>query len=117
VDGEITGPARSIAVRLILDTGATTSLINKRVLTAIGFDPDGGAGQAGQVELTTGSKVEKATRVMLTRLTARGQHRFGFTVVAHDLPATTTADGLLGLDFFRDTALTLDFRKGVIVLS
>lgn len=38
IDGEITGPARSIAVRLILDTGATTSLINKRVLTAIASD-------------------------------------------------------------------------------
>src|SRR3954467_14549161 len=42
VEGEITGPTRSTAVRLILDTGATTSVINSRVLIGLGFDPAGG---------------------------------------------------------------------------
>jgi len=36
--GEITGPVRTFTVRLILETGATTSLINQRVLKAVGFD-------------------------------------------------------------------------------
>ena len=38
VRAEVTGPARSMAVRLILDTGATTSLLNEVTLTALGYD-------------------------------------------------------------------------------
>jgi len=42
--------------------------------------------------------------------------RTNFPVVAHDLPPAVTVDGLLGLDFFRDLVLTLDFARGRIDL-
>jgi hypothetical protein len=50
-------------------------------------------------------------------LSALGQRRFGFPVVAHDLPAQAAVDGLLGLDFLRDQVLTVDFQKGQITLA
>ena len=115
--GEITGPVRTYTVRLILDTGATTSLINQRVLKAVGFDPVALASPADRMEMTTGSSVERISKVILTRLSALGQHRFGFSVVAHDLPPTANIDGLLGLDFFRNQILTVDFQKGQITLA
>ncbi|MFI5455086.1 MAG: hypothetical protein ACHRXM_06505 [Isosphaerales bacterium] len=67
--------------------------------------------------MTTGSSVEQVAKVILTRLTALGQYRFGFPVVAHDLPAGAAVDGLLGLDFFRNQILTVDFQKGQITLA
>ena len=117
VQGEVTGPARTASVRLILDTGATMSLINSRVLIGLGFDPKTSAGRIGEADVVTGSRIERASKLMLTRLTVLGQHRFGFPVVAHDLPPSAAIDGLLGLDFFRDQALTIDFRTGRITLA
>ncbi len=44
-------------------------------------------------------------------------HAIGLRVLAHDLPTEAAVDGLLGLDFFRDLSLTIDFRAGQIDLT
>lgn len=114
LDAEITGPAGSVVLKLVLDTGATTSLINLTTLLSLGFDPD----QSTQrISMTTGSTIAVVPLVMLTRLSALGQHRFGFPVIAHVLPASSAVDGLLGLDFLRGQALTIDFRAAQITLT
>ncbi len=56
-------------------------------------------------------------RVVLNRLTVLGQHRIGFAVLSHPLPPDAGVDGLLGLDFFRGSVLTLDFRSGLMTLN
>jgi predicted aspartyl protease len=114
VDAEVTGPSRSITLRLILDTGATTTLVKETVLFALGYDL---ASVTDRVQMTTGSLVTSVPRVVLTRLSALGQHRFGFPVLAYALPTSVSVSGLLGLDFLRDQMLTLDFRAGHISLS
>jgi hypothetical protein len=114
VDVQITGPARSAKVRLILDTAATTSVLDLSILSKLGFNP---TQPAGYVQVATGSAVGKAPVFVLTRFSALGQHRFGLHVVGHTLPPTALADGLLGLDFLRDQTLTLDFRTGQITLT
>jgi hypothetical protein len=71
VDAEITGPFGSLVLKLVLDTGATTSLINPASLLSLGFDP----GQSAQrIPMTTGSTIEIVPVVTLTRLSALGQH-------------------------------------------
>src|SRR5437899_368788 len=113
VDAELTGPVGSVVLKLVLDTGATTSLINLTTLLSLGFDPD----QSTQrIPMTTGSTIEIVPLVVLTRFSALGQHRFGFPVIAHALSASSALDGLLGLDFLRDQVLTIDFRAGQITL-
>ena len=114
VDAEVTGPSRSITLRLILDTGATTTVLKETVLLALGYDL---ASVTDRVQMTTGSLVMSVPRVVLTRLTALGQHRFGIPVLAYTLPTGVSVSGLLGLDFLRDQTLTLDFRAGQISLS
>ena len=109
-----TGPSRSRDLRLILDTGATSTLIHLPVLITLGFDPDR---DGRPVRVTTASSVELATKLTLTRLFALGQNRIGFPVIAHTLPDGATVDGLLGLDFLRGHILTLDFRAGSISLA
>lgn len=114
VEAEVTGPARSIPIQLILDTGATTSLLNEAVLLTLGYDL---ANVTDHAEMTTGSSVQTVPRFVLTRLTALNHHRFGFPVVAHTLPPSASVHGLLGLDFLRDRVLTIDFRAGQITLA
>jgi predicted aspartyl protease len=114
VDAEVTGPSRSITLRLVLDTGATTTLLKETVLLALGYDL---ASVTDRVQMTTGSLVTSVARVVLTRLSALGQHRFGFPVLAYTLAASVSVSGLLGLDFLRDQMLTLDFRAGQIALT
>lgn len=113
VEAEVTGPGRTLTLPLILDTGATTSLLKETVLIALGYDL---AGVTDRAQITTGTTILSVPRVILTRLTALGQHRFGFPALSYSLPATVSASGLLGLDFLRDQVLTLDFRAGRITL-
>ena len=109
----MSGPARRANIRLVLDTGATTSLINLSTLLYLGFDPNQ---PFRLVRMATGSAVQMVPVLLLTRLSALGQHRYGFPVIAHALPLVTAVDGLLGLDFLRDQILTIDFRAGQVTL-
>ena len=114
VKAEVTGPDRRLTLQLILDTGATTSLLNDAALLTLGYDL---ASVTDRVQMTTGSLVTTVPRVVLTQLTALGQHRFGFPVLAHTLPVSASVHGLLGLDFLRGGVLTIDFRSGRITLG
>lgn len=114
IKAEATGPKRTMPLRLILDTGATTSVFRESILAAMGYDL---ANVTDRVEMTTGSHVTTVSRVVLTRFSALGKHRFGMQVVSHSLPLNISASGLLGLDFLRDFSLSIDFRNGQITLD
>lgn len=114
VRGEVSGPLGHANLVLLLDTGATTSLVRSTILTSLGYDPDASTDRA---QVAMGNGVEIVPRVVVTRLTALGQHRIGFHVLSHPLPPDAGVDGLLGLDFFRGSILTLNFRGGLISLS
>jgi predicted aspartyl protease len=114
VRAELWGPSGSAVLQLALDTGATSTLVNIGMLVAIGYDP---ALNAERVQVTTGSGVEFAPRVVLQRVNAVGQERLSFPVLGHTLPPSANVDGLLGLDFFRGLNLAIDFRTGRLRLS
>jgi predicted aspartyl protease len=113
VEAEFSGPLGRNNARLVLDTGATTSMINILPLVASGYDPDQ---SARKVDIETGNGIITAPLIILNRLTALGQHRIGFSVAAGALPSGIGIDGLLGLDFLRGHVLTLDFQCGQIAL-
>lgn len=98
VRAELWGPTGSGVLRLALDTGATSTVVNIGMLVAIGYDP---ALAADRVQVTTGSSIEFAPRVVLEKIVAVGHARSGFPVLGHTLPPSAGVDGLLGLDFLR----------------
>jgi hypothetical protein len=69
VRAELWGPGGSGLLQLALDTGATSTLVDVGMLVAIGYDP---AMTAERVQVTTGSGVEFAPRVILQRMSALG---------------------------------------------
>jgi hypothetical protein len=75
---ELEGPSGNAVLRLALDTGATRTLINVGLLVSIGYDP---ALTAGRSQITTGSGVEFVPHLPLSKITALGQERTGFSVL------------------------------------
>jgi hypothetical protein len=114
VEARLTGPSGRADLRLILDTGATTTLVRPTILLAVGYDPDA---SSDRVAAAMGGGVGLVPRVTLDRLSALGRNRLAFPVLAHALPPAAGADGLLGLDFLRGSVLTLDFPGGRIDLA
>lgn len=114
VRSELSGPLGSAVLRLALDTGATSTLVNVGLLVALGYEP---ALAPDRVQVTTGSGVEFVPRVLLEKLVALGQELTDFPVLCHTLPPSADVDGLLGLDFCRGKSLTIDFLAGEVSLD
>jgi predicted aspartyl protease len=114
VKAVIEGPSGSAVVRLALDTGATGTLINIGILAALGYDP---SLTSERVQVTTGSSVEFVPQLVLDRIEALKRGRSEFPVLCHSLPPSAGIDGILGLDFFRESRLFIDFQEGYIDLQ
>jgi len=111
VQAEVFGPLGSILLRLALDTGATATMINVAPLTALGYDS---SSAPDRIQVTTGSGVEYAARILVRRIEALGQERDNFPVLAHTLPPSASVDGLLGLDFLRGHVIEIDLQRGKV---
>ena len=100
-------------VRLALDTGATSSMINWDVAVLLGYDP---ASSKERIQVTTGSGVEFAPRIVVKKVEVFGRSLENFPILCHTLPPSATVDGLLGLDFFRGVRLVVDLQEGIVAL-
>lgn len=67
--------------------------------------------------MTTGSGVEYAPRLVVSKLRAPGHTNRNIAILGHTLPPSAGVDGLLGLDFFRGRILTINFKSGVLELD
>jgi len=107
----ITGFKRTEDAWFALDTGASTTVINRSLLQRIGYT---GKDFSNSIYITTGSGKEKTAILPVKKIVALGQTRAKFKVLAFQLPPTTFVDGLLGLDFLRKKKVILDFISGKI---
>ncbi len=114
VIAEMSGPRGRANARLVLNTGASGSLLHPEILRSADYDP---AASTDLARITTGTGSATVPRLMFNRLSALGRHAIGLRVLAHALTAGAGVDGLLGLDFFRGLAPTIDFRAGRIDLA
>jgi predicted aspartyl protease len=100
------------AANLILDTGASVTVINPRVLAGMGI----GSSQAlrGSVKGATGSADVLFVPIQSIEV---GSARSGpFRIAAHDVDLAQ-GDGLLGRDFLDQFKVTIDSTAGIVTIA
>ena len=113
VSAYILGPQGEGKARLMVDTGASFSMLSYVVLRAVGYEPEAALDHTTMI---TASRSESVPLRRVQRFRALGTQRLNFPVLCHNLPAGLHVDGLLGLDFIRGHRLSLDFLSGFISL-
>jgi predicted aspartyl protease len=109
----IFGPVGDTIVRLALDTGASSTLVNTEVVVLLGYDP---ATAPDRIEVTTGSGIEFCARLSVDRIEAVERSLEQFPILCHTLPPSAPIDGLLGMDFLRGCYVGIDLRIGEITV-
>ena len=104
------GPLGRANLRLALDTGASRTTIDPMRLEAVGLVAESSATR----KFTTATGIEHAPLVTIPRLKSIETEEVELEILAYRLPPRASFDGLLGLDFFRDKRLEIDFRSGTI---
>jgi len=97
-----------------IDTGASISLIDMDVLYALGFQKENAI---RTIQTMTASRQEIAYEFELQNIKAIGLIRRNFKVISRSLPAGLGIDGLLGLNFFRNKELIINFKSSEVLLS
>ena len=101
-------------VDLVLDTGATRTVVSSEVAQSLGYDP---ATLGEWARITTGSGALSVPLLRVEKIEALGKAATNMRVLCHTLPSRAAIDGMLGLDFLRDTRLVIDFRTGLLTLE
>ncbi len=98
---------------MVLDTGASLTVIPWDVAEALGYDPSRSPHRS---RFMTGSGMEAAPVVTVHKMEVLGIRVPSVPVLCHDLPQRSLVDGLLGLSFLRHCRLSIDFPRGVLEL-
>ncbi len=114
VEAVLSGPLGSSTLALVLDTGATCSIVSETRLRFVGCDP---SQPSGKVQATFGGGVQILAVVTTMEFMALGVKQAGYPVVCHNLPPSAGVDGVLGLDFFAGRVLTIDFVNNTAELT
>ncbi len=99
---------------MALDTGASDTSIPTKVALDLGYDL---SNPKHRVRLTTGSGTVPAKIITVRKLTAIGESVENIDILCHDLPAESTIDGVLGLNFLRHFDVNISFSTGIIELQ
>lgn len=99
----------------IIDTGASYSIVNKKTLKALGYtNKDFFKTERLQ---GFGGNVKNVNFLKLNSIAFLGLQRNNFEVGITDFKANVFYDGILGLDFFLNHKLCIDFKKGIVELD
>ena len=106
--------AYSVSLRMVLDTGASYTVISWSAAEALGYHP---ANSSNRIEFMTGSGREAAPLLIVKAIEVVGVRLEQVPVLCHDLPQGSLVDGLLGLSFLKQCRLAVDFPMGVLELD
>ena len=100
--------------KFAVDTGSTISLINTAVMNSLGYKQED---SIKTIQTVTASKTETAYEFEIDNIMAIGLLRRNFKVISRSLPVGLGIDGLLGLNFFKNKELTIDFKLSELRLK
>jgi len=99
-----------IYLPVVLDTGATTTILPADILSDLGYDP--GCPELSRTRMITGSGIEYAPGIVVKSLVVGGEKVNNVEVLCHDLPTEAGIDGLLGLNFLKNFDFTIEYSSG-----
>lgn len=111
VAGRVRGRLRECPLRLVLDTGASQTLLRPEVLDVIGYTARDGD---TATRVTTAVGEEQGFCLHVASFEALDHEVPAFQVAVHDLPPVCDFDGLLGLNFLRRFNYEIRSREGQI---
>jgi hypothetical protein len=97
---------------LVLDTGASHTVVDLNMLLIAGYNKSLRLDK--NVKVQTANKIIDADKFKLEEIKVLDRVITQFEVTTYDFLAqddVLSYDGVLGLDFFRDTKLTINFKK------
>ena len=100
--------------KLVLDTGATYTMISWEMADKLGLSPEKAT---ETITFFSASGEVKSPLVKIEKVELEGIVVRNLKAVIHTLPEGSQVDGLIGLNFLRNFEVNLDFKKGVITLS
>lgn len=100
------------AFRAVLDTGAPKSEFSDRFLRTIGMLH---GDDFQNISIPTGLQTGKCGSMIIPRLECMGQILTNFQVIISKFEEHWGVDALIGLDFFRQFRVTIDYKNGQII--
>ncbi len=114
VTGTIKGPRAASQVRLVLDTGASETLIVPEVAEEIGYGPRDGE---GRTTVSSALGKEHGYRLRVAQLSTLGFSLRNYPVNVFDLAESDDIHGLIGLSFLKLFNYEVRSEEGRILVS
>lgn len=111
---QVSGPISTYRAKMAIDTGASKTLIRPDVFKLCGYDLEF-HNESNRI-VTVGGLIP-VIEVCLTKFRCLEIESRNFRVCCYENLSHLPFDGLLGLDFFKNTKLQIDFKKGIIELN
>ncbi len=108
---ELVHGRRSLFIKLAVDTGASFTMISIESALAIGLNP---SRAKRHIEITTAGGVVITPIIQIPRFRCFGIEIEKMEAICHNLPPESCVEGLLGLNFLKAAAITIDFSENVI---
>jgi hypothetical protein len=104
-------------IKLMVDTGASNTVIDLTTLLVNDYEF---SQRKGEVKVETAKGVANACTFKAKSLEGLGIKRDNFEICSYDFLGNgilSEYDGVLGIDFFRDNKICIDFVKSEITIS
>ena len=100
-------------LKMVLDTGATYSMMPWHVAEELGYDP---AFSKNRMSINTANGQIHVPIIKIESMSVLGKIVKNCEMLIHDLPETSHVDGLIGLNFLKHFLITIDFNEGILEL-
>ena len=111
VYAQVTGPASTRSMKMVLDTGASLTMVPPEKILAMGYKIP--VSRDKIVKIFTASGVEYVPVVVVDSMSALGITVRRLEVVCHSLSPDSPVEGLLGLNFLAHLPIFADFVKSL----
>lgn len=105
---KLTGPAGSVCIDMILDTGAAITTISWADLKIVGYDP---AVIEERQKIITANGVIEVPCLKLKRISMADIAAQEVEIICHDIPELAIVRGMLGLSFLKNFRTVIDYKK------